>query len=428
MMAGRPISTAAVVALVLGGLVSAGPSGCDRLGNSSSEAAEVKPAADEPAKPTAEAADEQAADDQATPASEDEAGLAASVRKEVEVARKREALPESVPPTVAPGEALFAKVGGVDIPLSAYKSIYDLKVKKYADRGRTIPETADRRYRRSIAQRLVYQECLRQRAQSLGVEADPAEIAARGEQQRKGIHDFAKHLERRGETEQSLRDMIIAELRERAILESAGHLEPSKAEIEADYATIKSDWDSPKERVRASHILVPLAEATGGTSAAALEAEAKAKAQRIHGLVTAPGADFAALAQEHSQGPSAAKGGDIGIFSEERMAEEFSAAAFSLEVGKISEPVKTKFGYHIILLTGRWPPGPLPLSALEDQIRDRLRQRNLHEHRRTLKTEVLDRCTVEHRFLSPDELDDPRGARKRPERPSLDGKAEAKAP
>ena len=113
----------------------------------------------------------------------------------------------------------IAKVGKVEIPNEAFTSIYDLKVKKYTDRGRDIPSSADRRYRKSIAERLIYHEVLSQEAKSLGVEYDKAALDARESQQRRGIRDWEKHLSRRGETETSLQDMYIAELREKAILD-----------------------------------------------------------------------------------------------------------------------------------------------------------------------------------------------------------------
>jgi peptidyl-prolyl cis-trans isomerase C len=88
---------------------------------------------------------------------------------------------------------------------------------------------------------------------------------------------------------------------------------------------------APEQEVHARHILV------------ATEDEAKA----IEALLK-KGGDFAALAKEKSKDPSAADGGDLGYFTKEQMVPEFAEAAFKLEKGQISDPVKTQFGWHII--------------------------------------------------------------------------------
>lgn len=88
----------------------------------------------------------------------------------------------------------------------------------------------------------------------------------------------------------------------------------------------------PEEEVHARHILVDN------------EAEAKKIAARLKG-----GEDFAKVAAETSKDPgSKAEGGDLGWFTKERMVAPFADAAFKLEAGKISEPVKTQFGWHVI--------------------------------------------------------------------------------
>ena len=73
------------------------------------------------------------------------------------------------------------------------------------------------------------------------------------------------------------------------------------------------------------------------------EAEAKTVADELK-----KGADFAELAKKKSKDPGAADGGDLGFFTKDQMVPEFSAVAFTLEPGKISDPVKSQFGWHII--------------------------------------------------------------------------------
>src|SRR5690349_4390372 len=83
--------------------------------------------------------------------------------------------------------------------------------------------------------------------------------------------------------------------------------------------------------VRARHILV--------------ETEDEAKAVKAE---LDKGADFAELAKKKSKDPGSADGGDLGFFTKEQMVPEFSAVAFALEPGKISDPVKSQFGWHVI--------------------------------------------------------------------------------
>ena len=66
-------------------------------------------------------------------------------------------------------------------------------------------------------------------------------------------------------------------------------------------------------------------------------------------------AKFAELASKHSACPSGQKGGDLGDFTHGMMVKEFDEAAFALDVGKISDPVKTQFGYHLIMTTQKTP-------------------------------------------------------------------------
>ncbi|MGY0490365.1 peptidylprolyl isomerase [Streptomyces sp. WG-D5] len=67
----------------------------------------------------------------------------------------------------------------------------------------------------------------------------------------------------------------------------------------------------------------------------------------------ASGADFAALAKEHSSCPSRAQGGDLGSFSPGQMVPEFDQVVFSAPVNEVQGPVKTQFGWHLLEVTSR---------------------------------------------------------------------------
>ncbi len=103
------------------------------------------------------------------------------------------------------------------------------------------------------------------------------------------------------------------------------------------------------DQVRASHILLMYA---GSMRSSASRSKDDARSQ-IDGIKTEldGGADFAALAQQHSDCPSGQRGGDLGAFGRGQMVKEFEDTAFGLAVGDTSGVIETPFGYHIIRRT-----------------------------------------------------------------------------
>ena len=131
-------------------------------------------------------------------------------------------------------------------------------------------------------------------------------------------------------------------------------------EIEAAYERFIADSDS-REEISARHILVDD------------EASANDLIEKLKN-----GADFAALAQEFSTGPSGPKGGDLGYFGRGQMVPNFETAAFDLEIGTFTAaPVQTQFGWHVIKLEDkRTAPAP-SLDAMRQQIGTSLSQQAL---------------------------------------------------
>ncbi len=106
----------------------------------------------------------------------------------------------------------------------------------------------------------------------------------------------------------------------------------------------------PETEIHARHILVPT------------EDEAKAALARVK-----KGEDFAKVADEVSKDPGS-QGGDLGWFTKDKMVPEFAAAAFKLEPGQISDPVKSEFGWHVIKLEGKREKSFPPFEQVKDQV------------------------------------------------------------
>lgn len=151
-----------------------------------------------------------------------------------------------------------------------------------------------------------------------------------------------------------------------------------------------SDRKPSPGRVRASHILVLARDG----SPQDVMVSAKNKIDSIYDLLS-NGADFAELAKEHSDDGSAAKGGDLSWFSSGQMVKEFDETVYSLgEVGEISKPIKTQFGYHIIQLTGKrdYPTYEELKADLEAKIKS-------SNYMLDLYAPAIERMKKEHNFL-----------------------------
>lgn len=180
----------------------------------------------------------------------------------------------------------------------------------------------------------------------------------------KDTPEIAMHLN--AALDQALRAAYIREMGEEAVTED---------DLKKAYDDIVKNAPEIKER-KARHILV------------SDEAKAKSLIEELKN-----GADFALLATENSEGPTNVKGGDLGYFAQNEMVPEFAVAAFSLDIGGVSnEPVKTQFGYHIIKIederTREKPSFEDVKAQLEQQLRQAVIGEKLAELRQNAQIEV----------------------------------------
>lgn len=172
---------------------------------------------------------------------------------------------------------------------------------------------------------------------------------AAADARKKGVQDDARFK----------REMAFLRERtlERHVMSQAIEDGIDEAEVRKRYEALSESTQGASE-IRARHILVT----------------DQAKAEEIIATLEG-GADFAELAKKESTGPSGDSGGDLGYFSKGQMVPAFEEAAFALEPGTFTkQPVKTRFGWHVIKVEDRKAKAPPPFEQVAGQIRGEMAQ------------------------------------------------------
>ena len=189
------------------------------------------------------------------------------------------------------------------------------------------PMTETAEGKKEMLDTMVVRELIMQQAKKDGIDKSDA-VAAK-------LEDLKKRV-------------IVEAFLKKKVEESA---QVSDAELQ-DFYKKNQDKFKTGDQIRASHILMKS------------ESEAQEVDKQLKG-----GAKFEDLAKSHSIDGAAAKGGDLGWFGRGSMLPDFEKVAFGLKEGQTSGIVKTKFGYHIIKLTGKRAAGVRSLDEVKDQIR-----------------------------------------------------------
>lgn len=251
------------------------------------------------------------------------------------------ALPLAAPaaPIGEPGKAarIVATVNG--------KPISEWTLQRYAQQRGLPPEAVKGPQRDALIEELINRELIYQNAVSIGVDQTPA------------IQNEIEHQ----------RINIIAGA---MLNRSSDRFAVDESEMKKEYESRKDELSSTEYKAR--HILV------------ATEHEAKAIIEEL-----GKGADFSQLAKEHSTGPSAASGGDLGWFRAEQMMVPFGETVEKMQKGSYTKtPVKTDFGWHIILLDDTRSVAPPPFDSIKEQIRVGLQNQLMQNYIADLRKEA----------------------------------------
>jgi peptidyl-prolyl cis-trans isomerase C len=244
-----------------------------------------------------------------------------------------------VPFAASAEDVVIATINGVDIK----QSDLDFAATEVGAQLTTFPPE-DRR--RMLLQFVIENELMAEAATKDGLDSGPS------------FEDRLKYHRRR-----ALRDAYFDKSVRNGVSD-----EEAKKVFDEKVAAIK-----PEEEIHARHILV------------STEAEAKEIEERLK-----KGEDFATVAKEKSKDPSA-EGGDLGYFGKGQMLKPFEDAAFALQVGQISDPVQTQFGWHIIKVEEK-RTRPLPTF---DQVKDTIVSQLTQQKAKTTIKELHDAAKID---------------------------------
>jgi peptidyl-prolyl cis-trans isomerase C len=197
-------------------------------------------------------------------------------------------------------------------------------------------------------------------ADRLGITVTPAEIEEALAEARSDYADgaFEKMLQERGTSLDDWRRELTSGLLMEKVVQQAAYSKAtvSDDEVAAYYRDHREEFDRP-DQVRARQIVVATAE----------------EGEHVLGLLR-QGQPFAELARQYSLSPDGEEGGDLGFFAPGQMPPEFDATVFKLPVGRLSELVKSPYGYHIFLVEEHRKAKHLSLAEATQEIRANLRR------------------------------------------------------
>ena len=237
------------------------------------------------------------------------------------------------------------------------------------------------RFQQSLAQYLVMLEALRQEAPQYGVTVTEEDVLGQVTGIKEMFQGDQKRFDAALKTEKLTLDQFKESLRERLLIDGmkaavTKDVTVSEAEVQAYYDSHKGDYTKAEVR-EARHILIsPFATAAGGGSTMvptesdweAAKNEASAVRSEIQN-----GSDFGTEARKYSDDEATKDdGGELGSIVRGQMVPEFEEAVFSLNMGELSQPVRTEYGYHIIQVTDITPEAQLPYDQVKEKIRSGL--------------------------------------------------------
>ncbi len=298
--------------------------------------------------------------------------------------------------------AVVATVNGERITQGQLDQNLNRQMKMAGAQLGSLPPAYLEQFKKQMKQRildsLVGETLIDQQVKAANIEVTEAQAIAaieeRGAQQRPPItiETLRQMVESQGESFDEFKRQYRLNLARQELMETqwAGKIDVSDADAQAYYDGHPKEFETA-EQIQASHILI--APDPNNPDPDDAKAVARTKAEELLKQVR-DGGDFAELARANSSCPSAAGGGDLGLFGRGQMVPPFEEAAFALEPGEVSDVVETRFGYHIIKVTDHQDAQKVALAEAKESIIERLVAQKKQQVVREYLQELRDKAKI----------------------------------
>jgi peptidyl-prolyl cis-trans isomerase C len=251
---------------------------------------------------------------------------------------------------------------------------------------------------REILDELIVDKLISRKASSVDIkDADLEAEITRIKGQFPSEEAFKAEMTKAGENDSSFRDSVKKMIQQQKWMETqiGDKAAVSDADIKKFYDENKKEFEHP-EMVRASHILIRVPEDADEKVVAEKKKAADAALERV----TSKKENFTTVAKEVSEEPGAKEsGGDLNFFPKDRMVPEFANAAFAMKKGDISkQPVRTKFGWHVINVTDRKDSGTMPYDEVKGQVGSYLEGGKRRDAVRTVIDSIRAEAKIENKL------------------------------
>ncbi len=357
--------------------------------------------AEETSEEDEEEGEESESEEESEEEEEDDEAEAEDDGEEGEGEEQAEAQGQEIDPSDLPiyATGTVATIGGESITADDFNAIVELQLgalpaEAIEAQRQQLPQMKEMLVEGLVAAYLVDQEIERQGIEISDEEVDEAVeqyLTAMAQQMGGDRQQLEAMMGEQGIEREMIREQAAQEMAAERLLAERGDGPVTEEQARSYYEQNRAQFQQ-QHATQVRHILLNVDDHEEGQSN---EDEMLEKAEGLRAELVSDGDRFPALAAEHSDCPSSQQGGELGYITEDQLMPEFTEVAFQLEIGAISEPVRSNLGWHIIRAEDRVEEATMSFDEVKEDLMAMLEAQGMEQTAMELVEELREQADIE---------------------------------